>query len=66
MAHFNGDFAGGKWAHFMDQTVLGYTSWRDPAKNNLDHLQLVQPSVPAAAALGVAVEGSAVCAAVAP
>ena len=58
MAHFNGDFAGGKWAHFMDQTVLGYTNWRDPAKNNLDHLKLVEPVVPEAAGLGVAVEGS--------
>jgi hypothetical protein len=59
MAHFNGDFAGGKWAHFMDQPVLGYTTWRDPPKNNLDHLKLVEPAVPEVAAFGVAVEGSA-------
>ncbi|HEX7630772.1 MAG TPA: glycosyl hydrolase 115 family protein, partial [Lacunisphaera sp.] len=51
--------ADGKWAHFMDQPVLGYTTWRDPPKNNLDHLKLVAPVVPEAAALGVAVEGSA-------
>jgi lysophospholipase L1-like esterase len=57
--HYNGDFAGGKWAHFMDQPVLGYTSWRDPPKNNLDHLKLVEPAVPDGAALGVAVEGAA-------
>ncbi len=28
--HYYGDFAGGRWAHFMDQPVLGYTTWRDP------------------------------------
>ena len=58
-AYYNGAFAGGKWAHFMDQPVLGYTTWRDPPANNLGHLQLVEPPVPAAASLGVAVEGSA-------
>ena len=56
--HYNGDFAGGKWAHFMDQPVLGYTTWRDPPKNNLDHLKLVEPVVPEGAALGVAIEGT--------
>src|SRR5678816_1318826 len=25
--HYNGPFANGRWAHFMDQPVLGYTSW---------------------------------------
>jgi hypothetical protein len=50
--------AGGKWAHFMDQPVLGYTTWRDPPANSLDAIELVEPAVPAAAALGVAVEGS--------
>lgn len=62
MNHYNGTFAGGKWAHFMDQPVLGYTTWRDPPRNNLDHLKLVEPVVPAAAALGVAVEGAAAAA----
>jgi hypothetical protein len=59
IGHYNGDFAGGKWAHFMDQPVLGYTTWSDPPKNNLDHLTLMEPTVPPAAALGVAVEGEA-------
>jgi lysophospholipase L1-like esterase len=59
MGRYNGDFAGGKWAHFMDQPVLGYTTWRDPPKNNLDHLKLVEPAVAEAAALGIAVEGAA-------
>jgi lysophospholipase L1-like esterase len=62
IGHYNGTFAGGKWAHFMDQPVLGYTTWRDPPKNNLDHLKLLEPAVPAAAALGVAVEGTAAAA----
>ncbi|HVU22525.1 MAG TPA: glycosyl hydrolase 115 family protein, partial [Opitutus sp.] len=57
--HFNGDFAGGKWAHFMDQPVLGYTTWRDPPENSLLHLTLVEPAVPEFAGFGVAVEGSA-------
>ena len=57
--HYNGDFAGGKWAHFMDQPVLGYTTWRDPPKNSLNHLKLVEPPIPEAAGLGVAVEGGA-------
>ena len=49
----------GKWEHFMDQPVLGYTTWRDPPANNLDHLKLVEPSPPEAAGLGVAIEGQA-------
>ncbi len=59
VAHYNGPFADGKWAHFMDQPVLGYTTWRDPPENSLNHLKLVEPAAPEAAALGVAVEGSA-------
>jgi hypothetical protein len=54
--------AGGQWAHFMDQPVFGYTSWKDPPHNNLDALNLVEPVVPAAGGLGVAVEGSAAAA----
>ena len=57
--HYNGDFAGGRWAHFMDQPVLGYTTWRDPPVNSLKHLKLVEPTVSANASLGVAIEGRA-------
>ncbi len=57
--HYNGAFADGKWAHFMDQPVLGYTTWRDPPENSLKHLKLAEPAIPDAAALGVAVEGRA-------
>ncbi len=51
--------AGGKWVHFMDQPVLGYTTWRDPPKNNLDHLKLKVVAAKEASDLGVAVEGDA-------
>ncbi len=57
MDHFNTEFADGKWAHFMDQAVLGYTSWRDPPVNSLEHVTLIEPAVPLDGALGVAVEG---------
>jgi hypothetical protein len=58
MAYFNRDFAGGKWDHFMDQTVLGYTSWNDPPHNSLRAINLAEVEVPDAAAMSVAVEGS--------
>jgi hypothetical protein len=58
MAYFNTSFADGRWAHFMDQSHLGYTTWRDPPKNSLEAITLVEPVVPLAAGLGVAVEGS--------
>ena len=58
MTHFNKVFAGGKWDHFMDQPHIGYTTWRDPPANSLDAIRLVERSVPEAAGLGVAVDGS--------
>jgi hypothetical protein len=58
MRYFNKDFAGGKWAHFMDQPHLGYDSWRDPPTNSLDAITLIENEAPAPASLGVAVEGS--------
>jgi endo-1,4-beta-D-glucanase Y len=58
MENFNRTLAGGKWDHFMDQPVLGYTSWRDPRQNNLDAIKLVEMPIPDAAAMGVALEGS--------
>jgi hypothetical protein len=59
MDYFNRTFAGGKWAHFMDQAHLGYVSWRDPPHNSLDAIPLVDREAPPAASLGVAVDGSA-------
>ncbi|MGB7747650.1 MAG: glycosyl hydrolase 115 family protein [Verrucomicrobiia bacterium] len=58
MDYFNQTFANGKWNHFMDQSHLGYTTWRDPPKNNLDAIKLTEIGVPETAAMGVAVEGS--------
>ena len=58
MNYFNQTFAHGKWNHFMDQSHLGYTTWRDPPQNNLDAIKLAEIEVPEAAAMGVAVEGS--------
>ena len=48
---------GGKWNHFMDQTHIGYTSWQQPDRNNMPKVAEIQ--VPAAANMGVAIEGSA-------
>jgi len=56
--HFNRVFAGGKWNHFMDQTYIGYTSWKDPPCNSMDALKLTLLPVPAEAEMGVAIEGS--------
>jgi len=57
--HYNRIYAGGRWNHFMDQPYIGYTNWSDPKQNNLDAVKLVEISLPAAAAMGVNVEGSA-------
>ena len=59
MTHFNKELAGGKWEHFQDQSHIGYTTWRDPPANTLDAVRLTEIAVPAAASLGVAIDGSA-------
>jgi hypothetical protein len=58
MNYFNRTFAHGKWNHFMDQAHLGYTDWQDPPHNSLRAIKLTEIDVPAAAAMGIAVEGS--------
>ncbi len=58
MAYFNKTFAGGKWDHFMDQVHIGYRSWNEPRTDNLDAIPLTRLTVPTAAAMAVAVEGS--------
>ncbi len=58
MGHYNREFVGGKWDHFMDQPHLGYTSWQDPPENSLRATPLQKIDVPDEAGLGVAVEGS--------
>jgi hypothetical protein len=56
-AFYNQTVAGGKWNHMMDQTRIGYTSWSDPKTNIMPEVKEIE--IPAAASLGVAIEGSA-------
>jgi hypothetical protein len=58
MDEFNHSLLNGRWNHFMDQPVIGYVSWRDPAQNNLDAVKLTDMSPARAARMAVAVEGS--------
>jgi hypothetical protein len=55
-AYFNHTLAHGKWNHMMDQTHIGYTDWQEPTKNTMP--PVTQLTLPAAAAMGIAVEGS--------
>ena len=57
MKVFNEKLAGGKWSHMMDQTHIGYTNWQEPRTNIMPRVTEVQ--LGDAAAMGVAVEGSA-------
>ena len=59
MFFFNTQFVGGRWNHFMDQPYIGYVTWNEPRQNNLDAIRLTESEVPAAAAMGVMIEGSA-------
>jgi hypothetical protein len=54
---YNHTLAHGKWNHMMDQTHIGYSSWDQPSSNVMPNV--AEMEVPVAAALGVAVEGSA-------
>ncbi len=58
MSDFNHRLGAGRWDHFMDQSHLGYTTWRDPPKNSLDAIPLQEITVPAPGALGVVPEGA--------
>jgi hypothetical protein len=53
---YNQELAGGKWNHMMDQTHIGYTYWQEPPQNNMPKIK--QLELPAAASMGVAIEGS--------
>jgi hypothetical protein len=55
-AYYNLTLANGKWNHMMDQTHIGYTSWQQPETNTMP--AVVTLSLPEAAGMGVAVEGS--------
>jgi hypothetical protein len=56
-ATYNHTLAHGKWDHMMDQTHIGYTYWQQPPLNAMPKITEIE--IPAAAQLGVAVEGSA-------
>lgn len=58
MHYFNKVFLDGRWDHFMDQSHIGYTTWRDPPENNMNAIRLAEIQIPVAASLGVAVDGS--------
>jgi hypothetical protein len=53
--YYNTQLAGGKWAHMMDQTHIGYTIWQEPPRNMMPRVDVIQ--VPAAAEMGVFYEG---------
>jgi hypothetical protein len=54
--YYNKVMAGGKWNHMMDQTHIGYTYWQQPEKNSIPELTEIE--IPAAAEMGVSIEGS--------
>ena len=58
MDYFNRTFANGKWDHFMDQSHIGYKTWRDPPRNNMDAIKLVEIEAPSTPEMGIAVDGS--------
>ena len=53
--YYNDTLAGGKWAHMMDQTHIGYTYWQEPPRNVMPRVDLIQ--VPVSGEMGVAFEG---------
>lgn len=55
--YYNNAMANGKWSHMMDQTHIGYTYWQQPEKNAMPEVKEI--AIPAAAEMGVAIEGSA-------
>ncbi len=55
--YYNHTMADGKWNHMMDQTHIGYTYWQEPPRNSMPAVKEIE--LPAAGAMGVAIEGSA-------
>jgi Glycosyl hydrolase family 115/Gylcosyl hydrolase family 115 C-terminal domain len=55
-SYYNHTLAHGKWDHMMDQTHIGYTSWRDPPANVMPKVDEIE--LPVRGALGIAIEGS--------
>jgi len=42
--HYNQQITGGKWAHMMDQTRIGYTDWQQPPRNVMPKVEYVAVS----------------------
>jgi hypothetical protein len=55
--YYNKGVANGKWNHMMDQTHIGYTYWQQPTVDKMPEIKTIE--LPAAAQMGVAVEGAA-------
>ncbi len=53
---YHEDVAGGKWAHMMDQTHIGYTYWQQPDEQVMPVVE--RPDVPKQSALRVSVPGT--------
>ena len=47
--------AGGRWAHMMSQTHIGYTGWQQPEQDVMPEVRTID--LPERAAMGVALEG---------
>jgi len=54
---YDTELSQGKWAHFMDQSHIGYTNWNNPPVNTMPLLYDAQPHN--LADMGVAIEGAA-------
>ncbi|WP_207533127.1 glycosyl hydrolase 115 family protein [Desertivirga arenae] len=52
---YNKELANGKWNHMMDQTHIGYVSWRDPKEDVLPELKAIQANTEAE--MGLVLEG---------
>jgi hypothetical protein len=58
MTYFNKTFAGGKWDHFMDQSHIGYTTWRDPPENTMAAIKLTTVTASPEPSTGITPEQS--------
>ncbi|MBF9252571.1 glycosyl hydrolase 115 family protein [Pontibacter sp. 172403-2] len=54
--YYNEELSDGKWSHMMDQTHISYTYWQQPDKDVMPEVKEIK--LPAAAAMGVAIEGA--------
>jgi hypothetical protein len=54
--YYNTVLGGGKWDHMADQTHISYTYWQQPEKDVLPDVKTI--ALPAAPAMGVAIEGT--------